>query len=122
MRMDEARRKEKEMKGKHTKSLSERSGKRKFSRRKYETLICYIAAKVPEPTPQKIRLLLYLIDYDAYAVLGRSITGEIYTKSDDGIMPVHFEESLSRLLKSKKIILETIQVLRVKQTRKATDR
>lgn len=87
---------------------------RKFSRRRFEDLILYIIARCCHcARPEKVRLLLYLIDFHAYASLGRSITGETYTKGKAGPVPVHFDETVERLKKAGKLrAVEALEVVR----------
>lgn len=47
-----------------------------------------------------ISVLLYFIDFNYYELHGESLTNEVYLKSHIGVVPKHFNEILSQLIKS----------------------
>lgn len=65
--------------------------KRRFSRKRFETLIAHITAKSGRPlTEEELCWLLWQCDMVAYATLGQSITGATYIKGEKHPIPCHF--------------------------------
>lgn len=64
------------------------SGGRVFSPRRFRELALFVLSKAPDGlTEQQLANLLFRIDFEAYRLLGRSITGATYVKMPWGASP-----------------------------------
>ena len=74
-----------------------------FKKEKYIKIILYIITRCTHKEnlgKTVISSLLYFIDFNYYELYGESLTNEIYLKSNIGIVPKHFNEVLSELIRS----------------------
>lgn len=76
------------------------SGGRRFSIARQAAVIAYIVSKYPDGISRlKLRVLLYLIDLEAYLRLGKSITGATYRRGKIAPIVQGLTRSIQRLRK-----------------------
>ena len=74
-----------------------------FKKETYIKVILYIITRCTHKEnlgKTVISSLLYFIDFNYYEIYGESLTNEVYSKSRIGIIPKHFNEILSELIRS----------------------
>ena len=77
-----------------------------LKKEKYIKIILYIITRCTHKEnlgKTVISTLLYFIDFNYYELYGESLTNEVYLKSRIGAVPIHFNEIMAHLIRSRKL-------------------
>lgn len=87
------------------------AGGREYDQDRFENLVLYLAARSGEDVGYgkiKLNKLLFRSDFEAFRLLGKSITGEEYKHQELGPVAAHLPSLLRRLADSGDIVVEAI--------------
>lgn len=87
------------------------AGNRVYDQTKFENLVLYLAERSREDVGYgkiKLNKLLFRCDFEAFRLLGASITGEEYKHQDLGPVAAHLPSLLKRLANQNELVVEAV--------------
>jgi hypothetical protein len=87
------------------------AGNREYDQTKLENLVLYLAERSRDDVGYgkiKLNKLLFRSDFEAYRLLGHSITGEEYKHQELGPVAAHLPSLLRRLSRNGELVVEAI--------------
>jgi len=84
----------------------------KINEKKYKNAILFFANKIKNGTLGKLKImkLLYFLDFDFFEKYGRSITGDVYLRFENGPVP-RMAEKILKEMNGKEIKIESRKVV-----------